>query len=605
MAILLVVLYHADVPWMSGGFLGVDVFFALSGYLITGLLWSEIKETGRVDLARFYARRARRLLPASAVTMAFTLASCWLLLSPLEQASYTGAAVASALYASNVWFGLNATDYVAAPPHHNPFLHLWSLAVEEQFYVAWPALVLLCWRRARQSPLIATQVTIAITLALTVWLQRTGASPWAFFGSPGRAWEFGVGAVGAVVAWTLPNWTAWVGVLAILVPAVAYGPTTTFPGLSAIPPVVGTVAILMARDPVTTRILSTRVMQHLGSLSYGWYLWHWPCVVLAKVVWPALSVWGALGASAVALAASTVSFRFVESPIRHAAWLQSRTRLTLVGAGTLTLGLLVTVLAWRTGVSRGMEDPSQVPFAAARADEPAIYRSRCHIGMTDVAIPRCVFGAVPGSRHVVLWGDSHAAQWFPALERAATEKGWRLTVITKSGCPAADIGGHPSCRSWWHRAVERVKSERPDMLVIANASVYLNATDSRLAVVSAASFLAAQRRTLDAVSGTPTTVLLSPPSPGFDVPMCLAREAWRPWQGAECTFARRPQATAALEYEAARDRPAVKVVDVSDILCEADHCAPMRDGIVVYRDDNHLTARFSAAMSPALVARLH
>ena len=261
-AILLVILYHARVPWVSGGFIGVDVFFALSGYLITSLVWSELGRVNRLDLVGFYARRAKRLLPAAMITIIITLAGAWVFLGPLDQFGYTGTALAAATYLSNVWFTLNATDYLAAPPDTNPFLHLWSLAVEEQFYVAWPVTLWAVWRGQRPWRPIA--LLCLVSLGMTLFFQSNGLNHWAFFLAPGRAWEFGVGALVALRPPALPSGSAWLGVAAILLPAVAYGPVTAFPGLAAIPPVIGTALVLTTPNATLFSLLAWKPMQVIG-----------------------------------------------------------------------------------------------------------------------------------------------------------------------------------------------------------------------------------------------------------------------------------------------------------------------------------------------------
>jgi peptidoglycan/LPS O-acetylase OafA/YrhL len=203
-AVLLVVAFHAQISLWRGGFLGVDVFFVLSGYLITGLLLRDLEVNGKLDLIGFYARRARRLLPASALVVAFTVVTGTLLLSPIEQARYSKTALATTLYVSNVWFVRQASNYFAPETDTNPLLHTWSLAVEEQFYLLWPALVWIGFRlfRSRQGLCKFLAVVSALSLVACIWLTRTN-QPWAFFGSPARAWEFGLGGIAPLMPATL------------------------------------------------------------------------------------------------------------------------------------------------------------------------------------------------------------------------------------------------------------------------------------------------------------------------------------------------------------------------------------------------------------------
>ena len=603
-AILLVILYHAGVAFMPGGFVGVDVFFALSGYLITGLLLAELDKTGHVDMVGFYARRARRLLPASALVVVATLAAVWALLGPLDQVGYTGTALASATYLSNVWFGLNATDYVAAPPETNPFLHMWSLAVEEQFYLAWPLLVLIVWRVARARATFVFGALCVVSLAVTIALQSSDYSQWAFFASPPRAWEFGVGALGALAVARVPAWASWVGLSAILVPALAYGPLTRFPGLAAVPPVVGTVLVLQAGNASVLRVLASRPMQVIGGLSYSWYLWHWPVLVLARSYVPHLGPWGGLACSVFALGLSAVTFRAVEAPIRHARWLVPRPWTTLAAAGALTVAVLAVCMVWRKGVRTGSRAPGQAPFVAARHEMPKIYGDGCHLGVDEAHIRDCVFGSPASATTIVLWGDSHAAQWFPALNEASIRHGWRLVPMTKSGCPPADIEVSPSCDTWRRSAIAAIKNLSPALVLLANANVYVEGTDARLVRVSPEAFKEASKRTLETLAGTRTVVMLPIPRPGFDVPMCLARLQWRPRLAPSCDVVPAPSRTRELEKAAAEGMPGVTLLDLAGSICARTPCPSVVNDRIVYRDDNHLTARFSATLAPIVAERL-
>lgn len=603
-AILLVVLYHAHVPGIGGGFVGVDVFFALSGYLITGLLLKELEQQGTADLVSFYARRAKRLLPAAATTILASLAAAWVLLGPLDQQSYTGAGLAAALYVSNFWFARNATDYLAAPPDTNPFLHLWSLAVEEQFYLAWPAVVVVTWRLV---PTRGRGVVVLISVAsliLTLLLQQAGAAHWAFFASPARAWEFGAGAVGALSTRGGPAWLGWLGLAGIALPASLYSASTAFPGLAAIPPVVGTVLILVVRGPTLERGLGWRPLQVIGGLSYGWYLWHWPMIVFARVLFPGLSVPAQLLCSILSLGIAAACHVLIESPLRSSVWLTHRPRTTLVGACALTLVVLGASWSWRSLVRTGLADPAIRAFVEAREEAPRIYENGCHLRPDESEIRPCSFGIADADIEMVLWGDSHAAQWFPSLERAATDAGWRLETITKSGCPPADLPVSKTCDRWRQDAVRRIKDLSPDLLILANANVYLSGGDSRLASTTALAFRSAMSRTLDAVAGVPTLVLSPIFRPGFDVPMCLARAVWRPWLGAGCGFEPLEPLTKSLEEQAAEGRFAVHFADFSHDICTASTCPPEMNGQIVYRDDHHLTPRFNVTLAPLVQAEL-
>lgn len=257
LAVLLVVIYHAGISGLPGGYVGVDVFFVISGYLITGLLLREIEESGRIEFLKFYARRIRRLMPAAVLVLLTTLGVAWVVYSPLEVAELTPSAFATAVYASNIWFAHLSTDYLASGTGANPFLHTWSLAVEEQFYLVWPLFLFVVAhfgapRTLRLRLMLAMGILTVLSLTASVLLTQY-AQPWAFFGSPTRAWEFAVG--GGVALWTSNSWlqnqtvvrlTGGAGIILILVAAGLYTDQTVFPGYAATIPVLGTALVILA-----------------------------------------------------------------------------------------------------------------------------------------------------------------------------------------------------------------------------------------------------------------------------------------------------------------------------------------------------------------------
>jgi hypothetical protein len=240
----------------------------------------------------------------------------------------------------------------------------------------------------------------------------------------------------------------------------------------------------------------------------------------------------------------------------------------------------------------------------ARAEAPALYERGCHLAPDAVDIIPCPVGNRDATVTLVLWGDSHAAQWFPALEDVAGTAGWKLEPMTKSGCPPADLRGVPSCDSWRERAIGRIRSLSPSLVLLANADVYLGSADSRLLGTTPDAFRAAMGRTLDALAGVPTAVLSPIPKPGFDVPMCLARAAWHPRTGGDCTFSPPVSESKRLEREAGDGRADVTFIDMSSTVCRSTSCSPIANGEIVFRDDNHLTPRFARTLAPVLRDRI-
>jgi peptidoglycan/LPS O-acetylase OafA/YrhL len=367
--VLAVVLFHAGVPGVSGGFIGVDVFFVVSGFLITGILVREATHTGTVTLPRFYAARARRLLPAAGTVLVATAVASTILLPPLQARSVLGDAIASALYVGNYRFAIQGTDYLAADAPPSPFQHYWSLGVEEQFYLLWPALIigtaLLVCRGSRSgnreaagsfTPYLAVLALVAAT-SFVISLHWTHIlPPWAFFSLPSRAWEL---AVGGLVALSAPAWrrlpamtagvAGWGGLVLIVVTCTQLGAKTPYPGTAALLPVLGTALIIGAgcATPVigVGKVLSISSMRAIGRLSYSWYLWHWPVLLLAPpLVGHSLGLLGRLTAAAVSAGLAALTLRYIENPGRFASSLRRSAARSLALGGAVTTGAVCTAL---------------------------------------------------------------------------------------------------------------------------------------------------------------------------------------------------------------------------------------------------------------------
>ncbi len=349
-AILAVVAYHAGLP-VPGGYVGVDVFFVISGYLITQLLWDELSAGGRISFATFYARRARRLLPSAVLVIVVTVVVSVAVLGPLEAKVVGKDAVACALYVGNYRFAFQATNYLNAHGPVSPLQNYWSLGVEEQFYLVWPALLLaasLIGRRSRgrhqrsstDRSRLAVTGTLAVVAVASFWMcvvLTQSNEPWAFFSLPTRAWELAVGGLLALAASHLrriPGWAlgviGWAGIGAVAWSLFAFGPQTPFPGWAALVPVLGTGAAIVAGTRNLTagpaRLLGLAPLQPIGAVSYTWYLWHWPALILAPyVVGHRLGLAQNVAISLFSLVLAALTTVFLEQPVRRSRWLSART----------------------------------------------------------------------------------------------------------------------------------------------------------------------------------------------------------------------------------------------------------------------------------------
>ncbi len=637
-AVLLVVLYHAGVPGFSGGYIGVDVFFVLSGYLITSILVKEVEETGTVDLLRFYVRRARRLLPAAALLLVFVVGFTFVFYAPLAQVDMAKTAVATAAYVSNIFFGLRATDYLAADADTNPLLHTWSLSVEEQFYLVWPMLVSVLLvgssaflKRARGSSRLNRRrltwgmaVVAAASFALTLFLVETGQTHWAFFSSPTRVWEFAFGGLGALVpkVRSRPRRTiftqvlGWAGLAAIIFASSFYTERTPFPGWTALLPVLGTVFVLRAGTAQTERslaqVLSWRPLRFFGRLSYSWYLWHWPALVFAAEFDSNLTLAQKLIIVTVSLGFAEMSYRLVENPVRRNPTFNRTsygfTLLSVLAVFSLGLGA-----SWWSVVAAELRSPEQKRYVEARADTPRFSDWRCTVQRMETRLAGCSDGPADAAFTVALFGDSHAAQWAPALQAVVAERNWRLLYFIKVGCPALDVTlfakslgrDYTECDTWREDAVAAIGDADPDLVVMSSFSNY--------GVLDAQDWQKGSERIFDALATARAIVVIrDSPHPGTDIPACLSRLAWRqklgvPERETSCNFApHHPNNVVAFgaQREAASTFDNVYLLDLTPLLCPEEVCVAETAERVLFRDRNHLTASYVRSLSARLYRAL-
>lgn len=520
-AVLLVVLDHVGVPALQGGYVGVDVFFVVSGFLITGLLLKEAERGRRISLLWFYARRARRILPAATLVLAVTVVSSFALIGGTSAARTAEDGQWAALFASNFRETSQGTDYWASDLSPSPLQHYWSLAIEEQFYLLWPALMMavaaIGWRvplRTRLTVLLA--VTIAVSLMWSVYATTENASA-AYFSPLTRTWELAAGAILAVLTPTimrLPVFLAAVtsvsGLIAIAAAALTLDEYTRYPGSAAILPVGGTVLVIIGGTITPKRgaevLLQCRPLQWLGKLSYSLYLWHWPVLILpAASLGTELAMTTKLAFVGVALALSVVTFKYVELPVRNSNWLKARRPSVSVAFGAalvaLSLGLtsnLVSILPKPSptdkvgdfAVAPGSDLPTADEVAKAVADsvnvagwppEPPVgrflFNQHACIGGLDAPTGKvtCSYGDASGGETVVVYGDSHAQMWESPLGVTATELGRRFEVFSMFSCPPADFsvynakrkGDYPECKAFRADSLAKIEALHPSVVLIS------------------------------------------------------------------------------------------------------------------------------------------
>jgi peptidoglycan/LPS O-acetylase OafA/YrhL len=620
-AVLAVLFFHVGLPGFSGGFVGVDVFYVISGFLITGLLLREGQASGKVDLLRFYARRMRRLLPAALVVIVVTLAMSAAVLSPLRLTEVAGDATASALYVANFRFAIQAADYLSldAP---SPLLHFWTLGVEEQFYLVWPLLLLLVARFL--SPRALAPVLVLLTIgSFGLSLYWTDANQaWAFVSPFTRAWELAAGALLAVGLVRLPHRTPrWLdGIVVVVGLGLVIGSIplistdTPFPGVAAVLPVLGAVLIILGGQRASTlpsRLLGIAPARYLGRISYSLYLWHWPLLILIPIAMGVDDLGIRLALAGVAIVVAAISTEVIEQPFRKATFLQRRTGMSLqlglttsiaVGvAGLLISGSITIPMPWQRET-----DPVVVELAGVREDLPRNYADGCHLDFEPTKPVDCVYGDPDGSRTAILFGDSHAAQWLPALDAYARSRGWRLESHTKSSCSPVllDFWERKLRREYrecfrWRRAVEeRVAELQPTIVFVGSTRDYEIWQDGRPIRVRDIYPTWQQGLTdsLQALAQSAQRVVLLAETPylTYDPVDCLSDPRISTCDPpADLVI---DEGYVALESAAAAAADA-DVLSVNRLLCPGRTCPVVVDGTVVFRDTNHVTASFMEELS--------
>ena len=685
LAVVAVLLYHFGVPGFDGGYVGVDVFFVVSGFLITSLLVNERVSTGRVSLREFYARRVRRLLPISAVVLVATAVVSAVWLDVTRHDPLVDEIVAAALFGANLLFADRGTDYLASSLPPSPVQHYWSLSVEEQFYAVWPLLVVAATVGAQFVRRRLTAVLSAVVVAsFAASVMLTSSSPsWSYFGLHTRAWELAIGALLAVVTPRLGDSArrslGSLGLFAIAVSVVTFGSVQQFPGYAAALPVLGTVAVLAAGEVGGSgRLLSQPLLQWIGARSYSLYLWHWPILIVAEsYVGDALPWTGILAVALLTVGVSQIGYVTIENPVRRnarfardvalslsvgaalivtsltAAWglhryepdlstgviaeaptlqiasstsvapsttaavpvssvssapIESTTTTTTVPPGVIRMGdasaLAAVVEARQVTVVPDNLTPS---LSSARYDTGLVYDNDCHVYYDTSAKTDCIFGDPNGSVTVALFGDSHAAQWFPALDVIARDNGWRLLSLTQGGCPFIDVTTYNAtddidlnyCQPWRDSVREYLRSQ--DVRVVFLSQYYrLRAASDRQAI-AASEYERLLPGLIDSfrADGIEPIVIADTPYFESEVPGCLANNRSRIDRCAPGDAFPELQLVEETMRQVVEERQ-VGFVEPRRWLCVESYCPPIVGNLLVYRDQSHLSATFVEWLTPAL-----
>lgn len=650
LAVTMVVAYHYFPATAPGGFVGVDMFFVISGFLITGLLIREFDASGTISISRFYARRIKRLMPAAVTTTAAVIGAAALILSPVAFQSVLRDATWTSGYLANVRFARVPGGYFAVGTP-SPLLHFWSLAIEEQYYVSWPILLLLVTRLAkRRARILLPALLIAVftgSLVASVVLTHSGSND-AYYSLGARGWEL---AIGGILAWIVVRGrcapsasvapvVAAIGLAGALYASFSYTNTTTFPGVAALLPTLGTACVIWSGPawpgPVAN-LLSWRPLQLIGDMSYSLYLWHWPVLVLGMEVagrgptsrlvllvltalvsyasfrlveqrpWRVVRPWRpgpvlAVGVT-VAVLGSCLAYAFsthvrtTSDIVVAPATVQTAT--AFVDGGTISLSGFDAVVV-----------PQEVPHNASPSipglvdDLAEVFTNGCY----GVGVNVCEGGDTNGAVTIVLAGDSHVGQWWPAVDKAAVENHWKLYIVGKNGCALADVeitmgntaDAWPDCRHWQREATDKVVGLHADLVIYAN-----NAQGYELKVSLrdhfTSSWTTGVSTTLKHLTAASEVLYLGQsPILKADPAECLSENIGRvencstPVQQAVDSTLRD------LDPLLARENGAL-FFDLSTMLC-TESCPMMDHNLVMYRDVGHVTRTYSLASSAKFAA---
>jgi peptidoglycan/LPS O-acetylase OafA/YrhL len=682
LAVLLVVLGHAGLLGATGGYVGVDVFFVVSGFLITSILLHEATEQGSLSLARFYAKRARRILPAATLTLIGTAVAATVIVPYVRAEAILKDVGWAAVFGANIHFGNARTDYFAAHQPPSPVQHYWSLAVEEQFYLVWPALIvvmlLLGARRSpatvrRRLPWLAFVVAVLSALSLTWSVTTTQSDPAAaYFSTTARCWELGAGALLAFAGRSLPrlskrvrNVLAIAGLGMVLMAGFTFTEATPVPGYHLAVPVLGTVALLAAgsgsttaTSPAIVRLLGRQPLRWIGDVSYGFYLWHWPLLIIGMAyVGHRLDLTTKLALIGGALLLAWISYELLENPIRRARSLSLRPKPALLlwpaAIGSLALVTICShsyigyqrdrVAAAAAEVDLSMLPPSQRaprtgdPVHDAIADSvdratldapqapvddlseaigPWLDDPSCGASETEVTHDICPMGDVGSPRRMVVLGDSHLLMWIPALEVIAERTGYELVPITKLGCTPYDVVAwkfdrddvFAECNAWRPWALDQVRQARPDVIVVGSASVIKSADEATGDLLRTD-----EARNVWKVGARSLAKDLAEIAPEVRFVQDVNRLPWNPADclsdldhtAADCTV--EPSAWVTDSNRLVRRGIAhtgARQVRLRGLFCVHGRCPTVVDGMAVYGDDDHLAPDYVRYLAGDLEKRL-
>ena len=572
-SILVVLLYHAQFGWLRGGFLGVDIFFVISGFVITSKLMEGEGSFGK-QIKEFYVRRAKRILPASlTVTLLTSIFAIWFL-PAISRSRFSIEALSSSLFSANLNFARVGNDYLNQSLDPSPFLHYWSLGVEEQFYLLWPILFLLIYKAKRKLVI----PTLLLSGVFGIWY--TQVSPVNSFYLPfSRFWEFFAGILLAMypkftLAPKAQKITALLGWLTLVFSVTWVTVSDATPGVTTVIAAFGAMAVLAARVEVKPATL----LPSLGDYSFSLYLVHWPIVVYFLDRNNRLSSLNKAEIIVFSLILSFVLTQFVEKPFRfNKKWSLSLQKwgVAILAGSVLSYGALAASASTTTHIDKSL---------------PITYADGCHLNFgTPWPLKDCAFGDITSSKEIILAGDSHAAQWFPALEKIARDRKFKLVNLTKSSCPASILETTRngkfdySCAIFQIKLITRINHDKPLFVFLSNFTEYKYPLRNRGDYDSA--WVTGERKFLSQIIA-PVIFLGDTPKPTNAVGKFQAARS-----------------STTIKTEKLVKELGITYVDTAAWLCSTT-CPSIFNGVNTYRDSSHISVSTSLNLASKLSSEL-
>ena len=635
-AALLVAIYHIWLGSVSGG---VDVFFIVSGFLITTSLLSRIEKFGEINLLEYYLGLAKRLFPLAFTVLLFTTIVSVLIMPKAQWRQIISEVFSSTFYFQNWRLSFNSVDYLAQNNEASPLQHFWALSIQGQFYLTWPFIILLSYyiaRKVLKTPVRKTLLAVLIvifTLSITYSVYITAVNqPWAYFDTFARAWEFSLGGILALLIpylsfnKSMSMLIGWIGLAIICLTGILLPVSTVFPGFAALLPTSGVILILISAENSSrfgvNRLLGSKPFLLFGNISYGFYLWHFPLLIFyfAYTGNETVTLLGGIALLLMTFVLSLISTKVIEAPVRKINLKQSKIKAISIVIAFM-LPVLIANSSWRVYVEQSNESlkgiqsledypgarsifenisptPGLEPFpstALIKEDLPAFYNQPGCVSWQGSQVTKCSFGVLENPDYTIgLVGGSHSGHWFPALEQLTNELNIKIDVYNQDGCRFTDddFGGilTESCMEWNRLVIEELQVNPPD-LVFTTANVNNGDTIPE-------GYLS-QWEKLEGI--TEIFAIRDNPRMKQDIPLCIEREK----DDNNCSISRDKALSEIPPWENTEVIPSnVTFGDLSDSFCDNQTCPPVIGNVIVYRDKHHISTAYSRTLAPALKEQL-